>query len=119
MYMSKRVPLHIGAAIRPFLVSLCAQVGLDFERERSHLVYALHPGGPAILNRVRDRLGLEEKQFRYSRDVLRRYGNMSSAAVPHIWQAIVETDAIAVGSRIVSVAFGPGLTAIGALFEKV
>jgi predicted naringenin-chalcone synthase len=51
--------------------------------------------------------------------VLNEHGNMASATAPHIWQAIVESPEIPVGSKVLSMAFGPGLTVIGALFEKV
>ena len=83
------------------------------------LAFAIHPGGPAILNQIRSKLGIEESQIALSRKVLYEHGNMASATAPHIWQAIVESPAIPVGSKVLSMAFGPGLTVIGALFEKV
>ena len=83
------------------------------------MVFAIHPGGPAILNQIRGKLGIEESQIAMSRKVLYEHGNMASATAPHIWQAIVESPAIPVGSKVLSMAFGPGLTVIGALFEKV
>jgi predicted naringenin-chalcone synthase len=94
-------------------------VGLDFEREKSTMAFAIHPGGPAILNQIRSKLGIEESQIALSRKVLYEHGNMASATAPHIWQAVVESPAIPVGSKVLSMAFGPGLTVIGALFEKV
>lgn len=44
---------------------------------------------------------------------------MSSATVPHILKAILEEDAIPEGSRIVSLAFGPGFTITGLVLEKI
>jgi alkylresorcinol/alkylpyrone synthase len=38
--------------------------------------------------------------------------------VPHILMAIIGDDAVVPGTRIVSMGFGPGLTATGLLFEK-
>ena len=35
------------------ITSICGQVGLDFEREKSTMVFAIHPGGPAILTQIR------------------------------------------------------------------
>jgi predicted naringenin-chalcone synthase len=101
------------------VVSLCAQAGIDFEAEKGDIVFAIHPGGPAILNQIRNRLGVEESAIELGRKVLRENGNMASATAPHIWQLIAESDDIPSGKRVLSMAFGPGLTVIGALFEKI
>lgn len=119
MSLSKRVPFMIRDSIADFVRAICARVGLDFEREKSAMVFAIHPGGPAILNQIRSRLGIEESQVALSRRVLYEHGNMASATAPHIWQHIVESPDIPSGAKVLSMAFGPGLTVIGALFEKV
>jgi len=119
MSLSKRVPFMIRDSIAGFVRSICTQVGLDFEREKSEMVFAIHPGGPAILNQIRTKLGIEESQIALSRRVLHEHGNMASATAPHIWQHIVDSPEIPAGTKILSMAFGPGLTVIGALFEKV
>jgi alkylresorcinol/alkylpyrone synthase len=119
MSLSKRVPFMIRDSIRDFVTSICDQVGLDFEREKAEMVFAIHPGGPAILNQIRTKLGIEESQIELSRKVLYEHGNMASATAPHIWQLIVDSPAIPRGSKVLSMAFGPGLTVIGALFEKL
>jgi len=71
------------------------------------------------VSKVREALGLDESKMWVSRDILDQHGNMASATAPHMWQKIVETDAIPTGAKIVSVGFGPGLTVIGAVFEKI
>jgi predicted naringenin-chalcone synthase len=119
MSLSKRVPFLIRDSIVDFFASLCAQADVDFESEKSKMIFAIHPGGPAILNQIRNRLGIEESQIAIGRRVLYEHGNMASATAPHIWQRILETEDIPAGSHVLSVAFGPGLTVIGALFEKV
>lgn len=119
MSLSKRVPFMIRDSIADFVVSICEQVGLDFEREKSSMSFAIHPGGPAILNQIRSKLGISESQIALSRRVLYENGNMASATAPHIWKLVVESDDIAPGTKVLSMAFGPGLTVIGALFEKV
>jgi alkylresorcinol/alkylpyrone synthase len=118
MYLSKDVPLLIRDRILPFTSRLCARAGLDFERVKRELVFAIHPGGPKILDHSRDALGIGEQQIAHSRRVFRELGNMSSASVPHILMAIIGDDAVVPGTRIVSMGFGPGLTATGLLFEK-
>jgi alkylresorcinol/alkylpyrone synthase len=119
MSLSKRVPFMIRDSITDFVRVICAQVGLDFEREKAAMVFAIHPGGPAILNQIRGKLGIEEPAIALSRQVLYEHGNMASATAPHIWKLIVESPDIPSGSKVLSMAFGPGLTVIGALFEKV
>ncbi len=119
MSLSKRVPFLIRDSIRAFVLAICDQVGIDFEREKSQMVFAIHPGGPAILNQIRTKLGIEESQLALSREVLREHGNMASATAPHIWQRIVDSPEIPAGTKVLSMAFGPGLTVIGALFEKI
>jgi alkylresorcinol/alkylpyrone synthase len=119
MSLSKKVPFLIRDSIAEFVTSLCAQAGVDFEREKSAMTFAIHPGGPAILNQIRSRLGLVESQVELSRRVLYENGNMASATAPHIWQLVTDSHDVPVGARVVSMAFGPGLTVIGALFEKV
>jgi alkylresorcinol/alkylpyrone synthase len=119
MSLSKRVPFMIRDSIGDFVTGICEQVGLDFEREKGAMVFAIHPGGPAILNQIRSKLGIDESQIALSRKVLYEHGNMASATAPHIWQLIVESPTIPPGTKILSMAFGPGLTVIGALFEKL
>jgi predicted naringenin-chalcone synthase len=119
MSLSKRVPVLIRNTIDEFVQALCAQAGIDFENEKSSMVFAIHPGGPAIVNHVRNRLGIEESQIELSRKVLFENGNMASATAPHIWQHVVESDSIRPGTKVLSMAFGPGLTVIGAIFERI
>jgi alkylresorcinol/alkylpyrone synthase len=113
------VPFMIRDSIGDFVTALCEQVGLDFEHEKQQMIFAIHPGGPAILNQIRTRLGIEESQLALSRKVLYENGNMASATAPHIWQQVLESQEIPPGAKVLSMAFGPGLTVIGALFEKI
>ncbi len=119
MSLSKRVPFLIRDSIEGFVETICAEVGIDFAREKANMFFAIHPGGPAILNQIRTKLGIEESQIALSRKILYEHGNMASATAPHIWQAVVESPEIPTGAKVLSMAFGPGLTVIGALFEKV
>jgi alkylresorcinol/alkylpyrone synthase len=117
--VSKSVPEIIYNHVREFVVDLCLQAGIDFGAEKEDLDYAIHPGGPAIVSKVREALGLDDSKMWVSREILDQHGNMASATAPHMWQKIVETDSIPTGAKIVSVGFGPGLTVIGAVFEKI
>ena len=117
MTLARDVPDRVAGAIRGFVVELYRRAGLGLDAmERS--VFAVHPGGPRIIDRVREVLELSEPQVQTSRDVLLAYGNMSSATLPHIWQRLLDDRAVARGTPIASLAFGPGLTVCGALLEK-
>jgi predicted naringenin-chalcone synthase len=61
---------------------------------------------------------LNDEQIASSRAVLFERGNMSSATLPHIWAKILADAGVSPGTHVVSLAFGPGLTVTGALFEK-
>jgi alkylresorcinol/alkylpyrone synthase len=117
--VSKNVPEIIYLHIKEFVIDLCHRAGIEFDEEKQDLVYAIHPGGPTIVTKAREALDLDESQMWISREILDQHGNMASATAPHMWQKIVETDAIPTGAKIVSVGFGPGLTVIGAVFEKI
>jgi predicted naringenin-chalcone synthase len=81
-------------------------------------VFAVHPGGPKIIDRVRQVLELTDVQVQTSRDVLFDHGNMSSATLPHIWMRLAADEGVAPGTLVASLAFGPGLTVCGGLFRK-
>jgi predicted naringenin-chalcone synthase len=119
MRLSVRVPVLIGRGVLPFVRDLCARAGMDFDVSRDSMVYAVHPGGPRILSHVAEALGVDVKRMSVSADVLREHGNMSSATVPHIWDRIVADPQIEPGARVLSLAFGPGLTFAGMILEKV
>jgi predicted naringenin-chalcone synthase len=116
MTLSRDVPERIAGALRPFVGELCARGGRDVGALRD-ATFAVHPGGPKILDRVEQILELAPGQLAASRGVLRDFGNMSSATLPHIWQRSV--DDAAPGTLVPSLAFGPGLTMCGALLEMI
>lgn len=80
-------------------------------------VYAIHPGGPRIIDAVAEALQLSEEQVWFSREVLRLHGNMSSATLPHVWQMMMHD--VSPGTPVISMAFGPGLTLSASLMRKI
>jgi predicted naringenin-chalcone synthase len=114
MTLARDVPERIAGALDGFVTELFTRG----QRARDGAIWAVHPGGPKIIDRVRDVLHLDEAQVAASRGVLYDYGNMSSATLPHIWMRILDDDTVAPGTAVASLAFGPGLTVCGALFEK-
>jgi len=82
-------------------------------------LFAIHPGGPRILDSIQDLLKISNDQIFHSKQVLFKYGNMSSATLPHIWQEILEDPSVDSGTNVMSLAFGPGLTIFGGLLKKL
>jgi len=110
MSLAKEVPVLIARSLPQFVQKLGAG---------PQTYFAVHPGGPRILANIQDILNLSSEQLRHSFDILSRYGNMSSATLPHIWKAILEDETIPDGASIISLAFGPGLTLCGLSLVKV
>ncbi len=79
-------------------------------------VWAVHAGGRSILDSVQQGLHLPPDALRFSRDVLRNHGNMSSATLVFVLNAILnDPDARGPG---MAMAFGPGLTVETFAFER-
>ncbi len=118
MSLSREVPGKIAACLPLFLSALFSDAGIKYADEAGEAIFAVHPGGPRILDSVEALLGLERRQLQLSRAVLFERGNMSSATLPHIWMATASDAGIEPGTLVASLAFGPGLTIAGALFRK-
>jgi len=70
--------------------------------------FACHPGGAKVLSALERALGLEEGGLSHSRDVLRRYGNMSSVTVMFVLEAMRIREQ---KRRTLLTTLGPGFTA--------
>jgi predicted naringenin-chalcone synthase len=112
MGLSPRVPDVLALHVRRLVDDLLGRHGL---RIGDVAGWAVHPGGPKILDVVRDRLGLDEAALAPSREVLAAYGNCSSPTVLLALEALRRR--AAPPRRVVLLAFGPGLTLYGALLE--
>ena len=119
MTLAIEVPLQIEQNIRPFLDGMFAQVGKSFGAEKESLYFAIHPGGPKIVDFVCSKLNLRSDQVRHSHEILYENGNMSSATIPYLLNAVLNDPSIPDGTLVPAFAFGPGLTIAGALFEKI
>ena len=78
--------------------------------------WAVHAGGRSILDAAEKGLELPQGALWASREVLARYGNMSSATLMFILDALSGRPGTGKG---VAIAFGPGLAAEGFHFEQV
>jgi predicted naringenin-chalcone synthase len=118
MTLSKDVPVLIARAINDYLQHLCSLAGLNNEKVGKEAFFAVHPGGPKILQQIKEMLKLESHQMEHSEYILKHFGNMSSATLPHIWEMMLGCSKVPPKASIVSLAFGPGLSIAGGLFEK-
>jgi alpha-pyrone synthase len=112
MVLSGKVPRAIHDALR---VSAHEIVGVA--PVSSIDLWAVHPGGHSILDAVERAFALPPAALAPSREVLRRYGNMSSATVMFVLNAMMRS--AAPGERGCAMAFGPGLIAETMLFRAV
>jgi predicted naringenin-chalcone synthase len=118
MTLSRKVPDQIRAALGAFLDRLGEGAGMGAAQLVERARFAIHPGGPRIIDQIQEHLGLRPEQVQASNAILRDYGNMSSATLPHVWKTILDDDAVPAGTWIVSLAFGPGLTISGSILRK-
>ncbi|MBO9668356.1 MAG: naringenin-chalcone synthase [Bdellovibrio sp.] len=119
MTLSKDVPSMVGSKIREFTHRWLTNRGFDLSEIKKQALFAVHPGGPKIIDQVLEHLELREEQVTASRKLLFDRGNMSSATLPHLWEEIVKDDSVPSGTKVVSYAFGPGLTVCAGLMEKL
>jgi alkylresorcinol/alkylpyrone synthase len=113
MGLSPKVPDALSKHVAPTIDALLAGHGLtrvDIDG------WAVHPGGPRILDVVRDQLELDESALAESRQVLADHGNCSSPTVLLIVEALAARPAPP--RWMVAMAFGPGLTLYAALLER-
>ncbi|CAN5733932.1 type III polyketide synthase [soil metagenome] len=109
-YVPQILEANMGAVVDPFL----AAASLD-RADVAH--WAVHPGGRAILDEVESALELTPDRLEASRQVLKNYGNMSSATVLFVLKEVLA--GVAAGEHVDATAFGPGLTVESGLFSVV
>ncbi|HEY0717561.1 MAG TPA: 3-oxoacyl-[acyl-carrier-protein] synthase III C-terminal domain-containing protein [Streptosporangiaceae bacterium] len=113
MTLDRHVPdvlaVHVGPAVDDLLAR--NQLGRG-----DVAAWAVHPGGPRILDVVADRLGLAEDDLAASRHVLAEHGNCSSATLLLVL-AELRRRALPPGAPVVAMAFGPGLTLYACLLR--
>ena len=108
MLLSGQVPAELGHALHRGEL-MAERDGID--------LWAVHPGGRSILDAVEKGLDLPADALAASRDVLSRYGNMSSATVMFVLERMMQL--AQPGQRGCAMSFGPGLTAETMRFHAV
>ncbi|MDO8345808.1 MAG: type III polyketide synthase [Cellvibrio sp.] len=114
MHLSGKVPGAIGSNLPQVLDTLLNSCPRD---DITH--WAIHPGGRTVLDAVKAAAALDEPQLTESREVLRKFGNMSSATIMFVLQNMLNraSPVQSLGQGLeqglgegLAMAFGPGLT---------
>lgn len=112
--LAREVPDLIRSSIKQL-------VGGFLERHRRRIeeidAWVLHPGGQKLLSYVEQELGLGIERTQPSWDVLRDYGNLSSASVLFVLERWLHAQKMAPGASGLLVGFGPGFSAEMVLLE--
>ena len=106
--LSREVPQLIREKIGALLDGFLSRNELTRKQIRA---FVLHPGGQKLLGYMQEELGLCACQVQPSWDVLREYGNLSSASVLFVLHEWMTRGEIKAGERGFLAAFGPGFSA--------
>lgn len=110
MQLSGQVPAEIARTLK----ETGKKITQDADPASIEL-WAVHPGGRTILDSVEKGLDLPPDALAASRDILARFGNMSSATVMFVLQQIMQR--AKGGESGCAMSFGPGVTAETMLFH--
>jgi alkylresorcinol/alkylpyrone synthase len=106
--LSKDVPQLIRDRIAGLVDNFLAEQGL----QRSDIAaFVLHPGGQKLLSFIEEEMNIPRHMTQYSWDVLRDYGNLSSASVLFVLQEWMTKAHLNPGDYGLLAAFGPGFSA--------
>ena len=113
MILDKEVPQkiadHFPAIVHPFLEQNDLTIA-----DINHLIF--HPGGKKIVQTVEDLFGVLGKNINDTKEVLKLYGNMSSATVLYVLERFMDSN-LEKGERGLMLSFGPGFSAQRILLE--
>lgn len=122
--LDKELPQVIEDNIEGFCGKLMESIGYS-EKEYNKMFWAVHPGGPAILNRMEKKLELSPEKLLASRRALADYGNVSSNTIVYVLEYMLEESAKKLMRKEENdewglvLAFGPGITLEGILARNL
>jgi predicted naringenin-chalcone synthase len=106
MTLSGYIPQLLEEDFSPLVSRALQKAGIE-KKEISH--WCIHPGGKRILDVVHKSLNLQNGELSHCYDVLRNFGNMSSATILFVLKQMMQA-VPANNQKIFTAAFGPGLT---------
>ena len=108
MTLTSYIPKLVKSGIKSLIDRLLSNAEMTSQDIN---LYAMHPGGKAILEAIESSLEMKPEDNKYAYQVLRDYGNMSSCTVLFVLNEILKDNGNnQAGKNILSCAFGPGLT---------
>jgi alkylresorcinol/alkylpyrone synthase len=107
MVLDIEVPEVIGQHFENIIYPFLAKNGMNI-KDVDHLIF--HPGGKKIIQTVEDLFGNMGKNIEATKDVMRQYGNMSSATVLYVLDQFLQHD-YPKGTTGLMLSFGPGFSA--------
>ena len=110
--LSRRVPVIGARTIAQTAGRLLDRNGLS---PADVAVWAVHPGGVAVLDAVREKLPIPPCMLEHAYRIFREYGNMSSPSVLFVLDSILAERRPAPGTFGLLLAFGAGFSAHAAL----
>jgi len=117
MKLSAYVPDIIQRGIKELTTRLLGSISKDLSDVN---YFAIHPGGKRILEVIEKELGLTRDQNSHAYNVLRKHGNMSSPTVVFVLKELCKNlNGVDHNKKILSFAFGPGLTMESMLLSVV
>ncbi|PXW36054.1 UNVERIFIED_CONTAM: long-chain alpha-pyrone synthase [Williamsia faeni] len=115
--LAEDLPQYIYRGVDPVISRVLGEHGLG----KSDIdLWAIHPGGPKIINESAHSLGLDPERADASWDILARYGNMLSVSLIFVLEQMAQrTDTDEKVTTGVAFSFAPGVTLEGLLFDIV
>uniref|UniRef100_A0A803PK55 Chalcone/stilbene synthase N-terminal domain-containing protein n=1 Tax=Cannabis sativa TaxID=3483 RepID=A0A803PK55_CANSA len=114
--LGRDLPQKIEENIEEFCKKLMAKAQL---KDYNELFWAVHPGGPAILNKLETTLKLSSDKLQCSRRALMDYGNVSSNTIFYVIENMRELLKRGGEEWGLGLAFGPGITFEGVLIRSL
>ncbi|HYL11347.1 MAG TPA: 3-oxoacyl-[acyl-carrier-protein] synthase III C-terminal domain-containing protein [Candidatus Acidoferrales bacterium] len=105
--LSKDVPQLLREKIKGLVEDF---LGRNHLTPREMAAYLLHPGGQKLLTCIEEELDLQRSETEFSWDVLRDYGNISSATILFILQEWLTKRKMNAGDYGLMAGFGPGFS---------
>lgn len=105
----ERIAHHFPAIVHPFLKKYDKSI-----EDIQHLIF--HPGGKKIVATAEELFGRHGKNIDDTKEVLKLYGNMSSATVLYVMERFMDKN-LPKGDLGLMLSFGPGFSAQRVLLE--
>lgn len=108
LILARELPALVAKQFRVVVEEFLGSQNLTF-KDIAH--YAIHPGGPRVLEAVQKALGLADEHLEASWRHLKNYGNMSSVSIIFILDDVFKSRRPKAGELGLLMAMGPGFSA--------